>query len=91
MTRKTFIKKQLHLFKEYAANEISDNYLTGALSLNEIDFNAKIKPMYRFNKTNVLYTMNEIVKNFYHSTKGNREFLIELIKSGVENNIIEIV
>ena len=91
MTREKFVDKQLHLFKQYIANEIDDNHLTDALILNEIKLKSNIKPMYRFNKTNVLYTTREIGINLLHSTKRNKEFLVELIKSTIENNIIEII
>lgn len=85
---KAFKQNQIELFKQFANSEISDTYFTCLLKLNEPK---NIIVMYRFDDVNILYSVNDIVKDIHHGTKRNKELLIELICLGIENNSIEIL
>lgn len=83
-----FKYNQIELFKQFANGEISDTYFTCLLKFNEP---VNITVMYKFGDVNILYNINNIVKDIHHGTKRNKRLLIELICSGVENENIKIL
>jgi hypothetical protein len=52
---------------------------------------SKRNVMYRFNKSTILYTTNEVINDLLICNSNNNDLLIELISDAVENNSIEVI